>query len=365
MFFLGASVIMFIIAFAVIYFFVVPLQIPVGFKFLFSLLILLISQKMVIFSMFFRTEGFYKLPSWFMIGTGFLQIWLIILFLLMMLGIVTSLILLLFHIEIPHFMASLFIISIVVSAIGIWNTFKVPDVKEVILTIDQAPKDFEPLKIAQLSDLHIGSGFSQEWLEKVVHKTNTLKPDVVLITGDTIDGYPQELLPKLEPLRQLKAPFGIYMVLGNHEYYFGAKQWAEAFEKMGISVLSNQSVLLREGDQSVAIGGVPSLEDEPNVLMTFQGVKEKTPRVLMAHYPGEVLDFSQYKVDVQLSGHTHGGQMFWPFNQLVGHFNNGFIKGVYKVKNTILYVSSGTGLWGGFPLRLRTPSEITLIILKK
>ena len=119
MFFIGASALMFIIAFVVIYFLVVPLQIPLGFKVLFSLLILLISQKMVIFSMFFRSEGFYRLPAWFMIVTGFLQIWLIILFLLMMAGIVISLVLLLFNIEIPYLMGILFIVSLIVAADGI------------------------------------------------------------------------------------------------------------------------------------------------------------------------------------------------------------------------------------------------------
>ena len=365
MFFVGASIVMFMIAFVVIHFLVIPLQIPIGFKFLFSLLILLISQKMVIFSMFFRTEGFYRLPTWFMISTGFLQIWLIILFLLMMIGIVISLILLLFHIEIPHLMSVLFILSIFVTADGIWNTFKVPEVKEIQIALKNAPEDFEPLKIIQLSDLHIGSGFSKEWLQDVVHRTNNQNPDVILITGDTIDGYPQELLPQLEPLKQLKAPLGVYMVLGNHEYYFGAKQWTKAFESLGIPVLSNQSVILREGTQSVAVGGVPSLGEKPDIQATFKNIKEDIPRILMAHYPNQVLDFSRNKIDLQLSGHTHGGQMFWPFNQLVGRFNDGFIKGLYFIKDTILYVSSGTGLWGGFPVRLMTPSEITMIILKR
>ena len=365
MFFIGASALMFIIAFVVIHFLVVPLQIPLGFKVLFSLLILLISQKMVIFSMFFRSEGFYRLPAWFMIVTGFLQIWLIILFLLMMAGIVIGLVLLLFNIEIPYLMGILFVISLIISADGIWNTFKVPPVKEITVSVPQAPADFEPLKMVQLSDLHIGSGFSKAWLQQVVDKTNALKPDVILITGDTIDGYPKELLPQLEPLKQLKAPLGVYMVLGNHEYYFGAKAWTEAFEQMGIPVLVNQSVILRDDDQAVALGGVPALEAKPDVRATFNGIGDRVPRVLMAHFPASAPIFANERVDLQVSGHTHGGQMFWPFNRLVGMFNNGFIKGLYPIGDMVLYVSAGTGLWGGFPVRLMTPSEITLITLKR
>ncbi len=365
MFFIGASAIMFMIAFVVIHFLISPMQIPLGFKVLFSLFILLISQKMILFSMFFRTEGFYRLPAWFMIVTGFLQIWLIILFLLMMAGVVVSLILLLFHVEIPHLMGVLFIVSIFVAADGIWNTFKVPPVKEITVSVPRALEDFQPLRMVQLTDLHIGSGFGREWLQQVVDKTNALKSDVILITGDTIDGYPKELMNALEPLKQLKAPLGVYMVLGNHEYYFGAKEWTDAFEKMGIPVLINQSVLVREGSQTVAIGGVPALETKPDIKATFDGVDENTPRVLMAHYPGPATEFANDNVDVQLSGHTHGGQLFWPFNKLVGLFNNGFIKGFYPVKDLTLYVSAGTGLWGGFPVRLMTPSEITLITLKK
>ncbi len=365
MFFIGASAIMFIIAFVVIHFLVVPLQIPLGFKVLFSLLILLISQKMVIFSMFFRSEGFYRLPAWFMIVTGFLQIWLIMLFLLMMAGVVISLVLLMFHVEIPHLMGILFLISIFVAVDGIWNTFKVPPVKEITVSVPRASADFEPLRIAQLSDLHIGSGFGKDWLQQVVDKTNALKPDVIVITGDTIDGYPKELLPQLEPLKQLKAPLGVYMVLGNHEYYFGAKAWTAAFEQMGIPVLINRAVLLRDDDQAVALGGVPALEAKPDVRATFNGIGEKVLRVLLAHYPAQAPEFAKENVDLQLSGHTHGGQMFWPFNRLVGMFNNGFIKGRYDFQNFVLYVSSGTGLWGGFPVRLMTPSEITLMTLKR
>ena len=155
------------------------------------------------------------------------------------------------------------------------------------------------------------------------------------------------------------------MVLGNHEYYFGAKSWTAAFEQMGIPVLTNRSVILRDNDQAVALGGVPALEATPDIRATFNGIGERVPRILMAHYPGPAPTFAKERVDVQLSGHTHGGQMFWPFNRLVGMFNNGFIKGLYQVGKMVLYVNSGTGLWGGFPVRLMTPSEITLITLKR
>lgn len=221
----------------------------------------------------------------------------------------------------------------------------------------------KPVKIVQLSDLHIGSGFGKRWLSDVVQKTNALAPDVVLITGDLIDGVPESLMDELMPLSQIKAP--AYFVWGNHEYYYGLNKWRQAFEKLGLKLLENNAVLFL----GLAIGGVgvPYADavgaPAPDLAQTFARVPVTARRLLLSHYP-EVFDKAiHHNVFLQLSGHTHGGQFFFPLSWPTKRANAGYLKGLYRKGNQFLYVSQGTGLWGGLPVRLGTYPEITLFEL--
>lgn len=222
----------------------------------------------------------------------------------------------------------------------------------------------QPVKIVQLTDLHIGSYFTKEWLAKVIDKVNALHPDIVFITGDIIDGSPHLLEPQLQPLTKINAP--VYMVYGNHEYYYNLKQWVPVFERLGLHILENESVEAN----GLVIGGVgmPKADafdfEKPDLDKTFKNTDENKVRILLSHYPEVFEDAIKYNVFLQLSGHTHGGQLFFPFNLMTKYSNKGYLKGLYQKDGKWLYVSTGTGLWGGLPMRLGTLPEIVEIILE-
>lgn len=251
---------------------------------------------------------------------------------------------------------------------GMWEAIRVPDVRAVTLKVKGLPAAWKGTKIVQLSDLHIGPVQGAEWLSEVVKKTNALHPDMVLITGDFIDGSVPKTLFKLEPLKDLKTKYGVYAIPGNHEYYSGYANWMKALSQLGLNMLQNQSAVLKKNEAALIVGGTTDLGasrfglEGPDLKKTFAGTPENATRILLTHQP-KTTSGSSERVDLQLSGHTHGGHIFFMY-PILAYFNDGMGSGAYQRSDKLVYVNRGTGLWNGFSIRIGVPSEITGITLE-
>lgn len=257
--------------------------------------------------------------------------------------------------------------ALVLSFYGTWQSLRVPDVRTIEITLAKLPVSLDGFSIVQLSDIHIGSFLKDAWLRGVVAKTNALSPDLVAVTGDMIDGSPGELKDDVAPLADLQARYGVYGITGNHEYYFRVDKWLPVFAKLGITMLQNEHRILSvAGGAELVIAGVPDQAGlyygggGPDIEHALAGAPD-TVRVLMAHRPNGIAE--KINADLQLSGHTHGGHLFF-MKWLISTFNGGLVNGLYEVDGMKLYVSPGTGIWSGFSCRLGVPSEITHIILR-
>ncbi|MBR6624727.1 MAG: metallophosphoesterase, partial [Mailhella sp.] len=207
----------------------------------------------------------------------------------------------------------------------------------------------------------------KEWLSDVVKKTNDINADVIVLTGDIIDGLPHELKNELRPLSQLRSRLGVFGVNGNHEYYYDTRGWLPVFRSLGVDILNNEHRVLPGG---LVLGGVTDRnaprfgQSAPDVDAAFSGAPDGT-LVLLSHQPQYGDSIPAPGIDLQLSGHTHGGLLFF-LKPLIAHYNRGFVHGLYKTDGgSQIYVSPGTGLWSGFSCRLGVPSEITRIVLKR
>jgi hypothetical protein len=235
-----------------------------------------------------------------------------------------------------------------------------PKVDRVSVPIADLPSDLAGLKIVQLSDLHVGSTIRRSFVDRVVDRANDLAPDLVAVTGDVADGFVPELRDHVAPLGRLRAPLGTFFVTGNHEYYWDPRGWMRELERLGINVLSNEHRLIERGRGRLLLAGVTDLSAASNPHAAVAGAPDSDVRILLAHQPRTAFAAQDAGFDLQLSGHTHGGQYF-PFNVLVRLFQP-FVAGLHRLEAMWLYVSRGTGYWGP-PLRFGAPSEITLIEL--
>ncbi len=258
-------------------------------------------------------------------------------------------------------------IVLIASGISVINYYSKPFVNKIQITLRGLPKIFNGFKIVQISDLHIGQLMTRSKLEEIVQQVNSLKPDLIAITGDLVDGSIRLLSNEVTPIKNLKAKKGIFFVTGNHEYYSGVENWISEIEKFGIKVLNNENIKINDGNDSFYIAGVNDHEAKrfgekhaADFNKTLSGLDKNRKVILLAHQPIAVREAAEYGVDLVLSGHTHGGQI-WPFNYLV-YFQQPYIKGFYTYKKTKLFVNQGTGCWGP-PMRLGTKNEITEVIL--
>lgn len=252
-------------------------------------------------------------------------------------------------------------------AIGMRGALSVPRTKRVRVELSRLPPALSGITVVQVSDLHIGNILGREWLEGVVEHINALAPDVVAITGDLVDGSVEELRAAVEPLTRLRARFGTYFVTGNHEYYSGVDAWIRELRGLGIEVLRNQRVTIGTADASFELAGIDDASahrfggdhgaDLPRAL---DGYDRRRELVLLAHQPKAVFEAAQLGVGLQLSGHTHGGQIY-PFGWLV-RLTQPFVAGLDRVGDTQVYTSRGTGFWGP-PMRIGAPPEITQLEL--
>jgi predicted MPP superfamily phosphohydrolase len=249
----------------------------------------------------------------------------------------------------------------VVTALGTLQARR-PRVVRVSVPITDLPRDLEGFRIVQISDLHVGPTLKRRFVERVVATANALDPDVVAVTGDVADGFVSDLRDDVAPLAGLEAPDGKFVVTGNHEYYWDAPGWIGEVERLGLAVLNHAYRVVERGGARLVFAGVPDLSVPSDPATALRGAPTSDVRILLAHQPKSAFAARAAGFDLQLSGHTHGGQYF-PFNLLVRLFQP-FVAGLHRLEAMWLYVSRGTGYWGP-PLRLGAPSEITLIELAR
>jgi hypothetical protein len=250
---------------------------------------------------------------------------------------------------------------------GIAEAKQTPQVKEVPVLIPHLPAQFEGFQIVQITDMHISPTFRRPCVEEIVAVVNTLNADIVALTGDLVDGTVEQLADDAAPLGNIKSAMGNYFVTGNHEYYSGAMEWIEEIRRLGFSVLINEHRIITRDKRKMLLAGVtdyregrmlPDHQSDPHKAM--KAAPKTDVKILLAHQPKNIFDAARAGYDLQISGHTHGGQ-FFPWNLLV-RFAQPYVSGLHTHQNTRIYVSRGTGYWGP-PLRVGSPSEITLIKL--
>jgi predicted MPP superfamily phosphohydrolase len=247
---------------------------------------------------------------------------------------------------------------------GVVNVVRGFDVRRVRVPLARLPKVASGYVIVQLTDMHVGPTIGRDFVASVVRETNALAPDMVVITGDLVDGTVEQLRDLVAPLRDLRAPDGVFFVTGNHEYYSGADAWIAHLKTLGIRVLRNERVAIRNAfdlagvDDARAAGMAPG--HGQNVPQALAGRDPSRAVVLLAHQPKALKDAVAADVDLQLSGHVHGGQMV-PFNWLA-RLDQPIIAGLHLVEKTWVYVSTGTGYWGP-PKRVGSGAELPRIEL--
>ena len=278
-----------------------------------------------------------------------------------------------------RFRAKLWVLTILawgLAAWGLYNGFSVPAVHEVELTYSDLPASLVGYRIGQLSDLHCSSAARRWRTQAVVDKVNALKPDLICLTGDLADGKASRIARHLEPIKELRAKDGVYACTGNHEYYHDYFGWMSQFyaKALNIRFLENECVFPHEG---LALAGVPDKSGWEHAGIVgpqdprgaFAAATNGEFRVLLQHRPkGAEENCREVGVDLQLSGHTHGGiapLLSW----LVKLHNGGYVRGLYPAPgrsgDRYLYVSPGSGQWAGFPMRFFNDSEITLLTLRR
>lgn len=255
----------------------------------------------------------------------------------------------------------------IITAIGYVMARATAPVVEVRVPIAGLPRALEGFTIAQISDIHVGPTIKRPYVDAIVDRVNGLKADMVAITGDLVDGSVGELSKDTAPLARLTSRHGTYVVTGNHEYYSGAKAWIAELRRLGARVLLNEHVVLEHDGERVTVAGVtdysahhfdPSHRSDAQAAL--RGAPESAPKVLLAHQPRSAAASALAGADLQLSGHTHGGQ-FWPWNFFV-RLQQPFTAGLHRLDRMWVYINRGTGYWGP-PMRFGIPSEITRIRL--
>ena len=255
-----------------------------------------------------------------------------------------------------------------VTAWGFLNARRTAAVVRVDVPIAGLPEALHGFTIAQISDVHVGPTIGRDYVDAVVRSVNRLEPDMVAVTGDLVDGRVPDLAPHVAPLAGLQSRHGTYFVTGNHEYYSGAAPWIAELRRLGMRVLLNEHVVLSHDGAPLLVAGVTDYSahhfdaaHRSDPLAALAGApSEATVRLLLAHQPRSAEAAGRAGFDLQLSGHTHGGQ-FWPWNHFVP-LQQPFTAGLHRLGEMWIYISRGTGYWGP-PMRFGSPSEITRIRL--
>jgi predicted MPP superfamily phosphohydrolase len=242
-----------------------------------------------------------------------------------------------------------------------------PDLLTVPVRLRRLDPVFNGFRIAVVSDVHLGPLSGRAHTERIVAMINEAEPDLVAIVGDLVDGTVEELGMAAEPLRELSSREGTFFVTGNHEYFVDdTSSWLRELERLGVQPLQNESTAIRRGGATFDLVGVNDVAGEsrsspPDFDRALAGVNMSGTTVLLAHQPVQVAQAAARGVDLQLSGHTHGGQM-WPFHYIVGAVQPS-LAGLTTVGDTQLYVTRGAGFWGP-PLRVGAPPDISVLTLQ-
>ena len=258
-----------------------------------------------------------------------------------------------------------------------------PTVREQLVHLPQLPEALDGLRVAVLADIHASPINHTAYVQSVVERTHAARPDLIVLPGDLVDGDVGSSAAFVAPLAQLRAPHGVWAAPGNHEYYGGYNAWMAEFRRLGLGVLANQTQVLQVNGARLALSGVGDPvygrtshhNADPRVP---EGVPPDVPAVarqaraaqadfhlLLAHQPKLARDNAAHGVDLQISGHTHGGLISGMDRWLVAPFNNGFVRGQYDVDGMRLFVSAGAGLWAGFAVRLGVQPHIDLLVLRR
>jgi predicted MPP superfamily phosphohydrolase len=260
------------------------------------------------------------------------------------------------------------LLGFLITLLGFSNARRTAAITRVSIPIKNLPAALQGFRIVQISDIHVGPTIRQDYLRRIVAAVNRQQPDMVAITGDLVDGSVRELAPHVAPLKDLASRHGSYFVTGNHEYYSGAHAWIAELRRLGIEVLVNRHVVLEHQGATAVIAGVTDYSaghfdaahrSDPHAAIAG-APSDAAVRVLLAHQPRSAVAAAEAGFDLQLSGHTHGGQ-FMPWNFFV-KLQQPFVAGLHRLDQLWVYTSRGTGYWGP-PKRFGAPSEITLIKL--
>jgi predicted MPP superfamily phosphohydrolase len=255
-----------------------------------------------------------------------------------------------------------------VTGLGVRTALGPPTLDRVRIPLAKLDRRLDGFRIALVSDIHLGPLAGRAHSERVVAAVNRLDADLVAVVGDLVDGTVAELLPAAAPLRELRSRHGNYFVTGNHEYYSGVEEWITEVRRLGLRPLQNERVeiLARGGVLDLAgvndpTGAELGSAQAPDFNRALGGRDTGRPVVLLAHQPIQAHEAARHGVDLQLSGHTHGGQMV-PFNLLVG-LQQPIVSGYGEVDGTKVYVTNGAGFWGP-PVRVGAPPQVTLVELR-
>ncbi|AWH35084.1 metallophosphoesterase [Stenotrophomonas sp. SAU14A_NAIMI4_8] len=353
-----------------------PLRLPLWAKALLSLLLVALAVQLRIVATFWGTMASPEIPKLAIavLATGSTAVLLLALALLVMdAGLLLSRLL-----RWPRVVTALRArmlrplaagLALLLSGYGVSQGMAVPQVRQIEVNMAGLPAAFDGYRVLQLTDIHASRLLTGDWVRRVVAESNALKPDLIVITGDLIDGTVAARRDDFRPLGELQAADGVIAITGNHEYYAQYREWMQAFRALHMQVLENSHTQVRRGDAAITIAGVTDPVAAryglplPDLDAALAGADPAAPVILLDHRPRNAREAAERGVQLQLSGHTHGGQIIG-MDQLVKRANGGYVSGRYAVNDMTLYVSNGAGLWAGFPARIGVPSEITLITLR-
>lgn len=252
-------------------------------------------------------------------------------------------------------------------AVALTSALRPPRLAKIEIQLARWPRALDGFRIAQISDIHIGPLRDRRFSRHLTERVNALAPDLICVTGDLVDGSARLLADEVAPFGGLRARHGTYFVTGNHDHYSGADAWVGVIESLGMVPLRNRHIEIERDGAAFTLAGVDDHRGDfrsnqrEDLKGALEGCNPELPVVLLAHDPATFKRASHSGVDLQLSGHTHGGQI-WPFRHLV-RLAVPFVAGRYSVNGAELYVSRGTGFWGP-PMRLFAPAEITELTLR-
>lgn len=259
------------------------------------------------------------------------------------------------------------VLALGIAGVGAASALGEVAVRSVRVSLRRLSSGMSGFRVVQLTDVHIGPTLGREWLASIVDRVNALEPDLIVITGDLVDGSVEALRDHVAPLANLRSKHGTYFVTGNHEYYSGVDAWMAELERLGVRVLRNERVTIGEGDDAFDLAGVDDWASKgfggghgPNLARALEGRDPKREVILLAHQPKQIREAAALGVGLQISGHTHGGQIF-PWTLFV-RLDQPYIAGLSQHEGTQIYVSRGTGYWGP-PMRVAAPAEITVLEL--